>query len=104
MVVSFGTVEPAWRLYHPRLPWVQYAQHPHGGFVVRDTRTGEARHVASHDEIVRFAATHSARPGYYGAGDAVHAVTSRLGMSGCTPCAARQAQLNRMFPRLLGRR
>lgn len=85
--------------YSPRLPWIQYAPHAHGGFIVQDTRTGEVTRVATPDDIHHFAATHSAAPGYRGVGDAVRAVTSRMGIGSCTPCAKRQAALNATFPR-----
>lgn len=68
--------------------------------MVTDTRTGTVERVPSEAAVVRFAAEHSAAPGYRGAGDAVRAVTQRLGIGSCTPCAARQAQLNGLLPRL----
>lgn len=42
----------------------------------------------------------SSAPGYHGAGDAVAALTGRLGMTPCTPCEQRRMALNRMVPRL----
>lgn len=86
--------------YHPRLPWILVGPHPEGGFVVQDTRTGEAVHALDKGAVAHFAAAHSAAPGYGGAGDAVRAVTARLGIGACTPCEARQAQLNGLLPRL----
>ena len=67
---------------------------------MRDTRTGAIAHAPDHAAVTRFAADHSAAPGYAGAGDAVHAVTRRLGIGSCTPCEARRAALNGVFPRL----
>lgn len=86
--------------YHPRLPWILVGPHPQGGFVVRDSRTGATAHAADPAGVARFAADHSAAPGYGGAGDAVQAVTQRLGLGSCAPCAARQAHLNGLFPRV----
>jgi hypothetical protein len=74
--------------------------HPRGGFVVRDARSGATAHAPDHAAVARFAADHSAAPGYGGAGDAVHAMTQRLGISSCTPCEKRRAELNGFFPRL----
>jgi hypothetical protein len=85
--------------YSPQLPWIHFGAHPHGGFIVRDARTGETAHARDLAGVTRFAADHSAAIGYAGAGDAVKAVTSRLGIGSCTPCEARRAQLNGMFPR-----
>jgi hypothetical protein len=74
--------------------------HPQGGFVVRDMRTGETVHAPTRGHVARFAAEHSAAPGYGGLGDAVAAVTKAVGVAPCTPCQARQAQLNGLLPRL----
>jgi hypothetical protein len=90
--------------YHPSLPHIVVSPHPQGGFIVRDTRTGEAAHAPTRDAVARFAADHSARPGYGGLGDAVHAMTSAVGVKPCTPCAARQARLNALVPGLWRRR
>lgn len=86
--------------YSPRIPWIQYAPHPSGGFVVRDSRTGETVHAMTTNDVHHFAAAHSAAPGHGGLGDAVRAVTSRMGIGSCTPCAKRQAALNARVPRL----
>mgnify|MGYP001577524790 CR=1 FL=1 len=86
--------------YSPRLPWIQVAPHPRGGFVVRDARTGATAHAPDQAAVTAFAADHSAAPGYAGAGDAVQAVTKRLGIGSCTPCEARRAELNGFFPKL----
>jgi len=71
---------------------------PSGGVLVTNTRTG-AQVVAYSDlQIHEFAAAAARSPGGMGAGDAVAAVTSRLGIQKCAPCAKRQAAMNRLVP------
>lgn len=86
--------------YSPRLPHILVGPHPQGGFIVRDTRTGETVHAPTRGHVDGFAATHSAAPGYAGLGDAVAAMTRAVGAKPCTPCQARQATLNGLLPRL----
>jgi len=86
--------------YHPRLPWILVGPHPQGGFVVRDNRTGAEVYAAGEHAVAAAAASMSSAPGYHGLGDAVAGAARRLGFSGCTPCARRQAELNGFVPRL----
>ena len=88
------------RPYHPRIPWVQFEPHPRGGFVLLDARTGKRAHAPNEAGVHAFAAAHSAPVGRAGAGDAVRAVTKRLGIGDCSPCAKRQALMNASLPAL----
>jgi hypothetical protein len=94
---------------HPNVPHVTYAEHPRGGFVVMDTRTGEQAWAPDAHAVNQFAADHAAKHGYYGAGDAVAALArplaNAIGLGGrdCG-CAERQTALNRAFPSLWPRR
>lgn len=85
---------------HPQVPWVHFQPHPQGGFVATNTRTNQQVYAPDALALNQFAADSANAPGYHGAGDAVKAVTSALGIEGCSPCAARQAALNRMVPNL----
>jgi hypothetical protein len=87
-------------MQHPQVPWIQYQPHPNGGYLALDTRTGEQVYAPDALALNQFAADHASAPGYGGAGDAVKAVTNALGIEGCSPCAARQAAMNRMVPNL----
>lgn len=92
------------RPYHPRLSWILVGAHPQGGFVVRNTRTGQEVFAPTQQAVANAAASMSSAVGYGGLGDVVAGVTKRLGFSGgCTPCAQRQAQLNGLFPRVFRR-
>ena len=83
---------------HPRVPWVVYELQPDGSAVVADTRTGRQARVFTEVQLHEFAAEAARCPGCTGAGDAVAAVTRRMGFKKCAPCAQRQATLNRMLP------
>lgn len=85
---------------HPEVPWVHIYPYPGGGALVVDVRTGARADVATDQQLHEFAARAARAPSHYGAGDAVAAVTSRLGIQKCAPCARRQAALNRAIPRL----
>ena len=89
--------------YSSRLPWIQVGEHPQGGFVVADSRTGERAYAPTRDHVHSFAAAHSAQPGYRGLGDVVRGVTKRLGIGECSPCARRHAALNAVMPRVFRR-
>lgn len=91
-----------WKPYSARIPWIVVRQDS-VGFVVRDTRSGKTVNARDAGEVARFAAAHSATPGFSGLGDAVRGLTRRLGVSDCTPCAKRQAALNAAVPRLFRR-
>jgi hypothetical protein len=92
------------RPYHPRIPWVTFQPHPRGGFVVLDTRTGQQAYAPNEPALHAFAADHSAPLGRSGMGDAVRAVTKRLGVGECSPCARRQALMNASLPSFRSRR
>ena len=88
-----------------RFPWIRgfHTNSPAWRGTVADLRTGEQAVIRTPDEFVRFVAAHSGAEGHMGAGDAVRAVTKKLGMGECTPCAKRQAALNGFLPRLFRR-
>lgn len=73
---------------YPRMPHIQWRPIPGGMFHVVDRQTGETS-IVDEAGVHQFAADHSR-----GIGNAVHAVTSKLGMNRCAPCAKRQAWLN----------
>lgn len=86
---------------HPQAPWIVYGNGPQPGtVVVQDTRTGQALVARNELEMNQAFARFSAAPGRMGAGDVVKAATERLGIQQCTPCAKRQAAMNRMLPNL----
>jgi hypothetical protein len=85
---------------HPQVPWVVMWPAPGGGYFVQDRRTGETAQVPDAFSANQFAAQRAAAPGHMGAGDMVHAVTKRLGIQQCSPCVERQAQLNRLMPKV----
>lgn len=86
----------------PRFPWIRGHHQNTRAFPARvaDLRTGETAIVKSRDELVRFVADHSAGRSHMGLGDAVRALTKKLGFGECTPCQKRQAALNAAVPRL----
>lgn len=77
-----------WSQY-PNLPWIQFMAANGGGFHVRDSRTGHTFFASNMSGVHQFAADHSS-----GMGDAVHGVTSRMGVKRCGACAQRQAAMN----------
>lgn len=89
---------------HQQVPWVVIQPLPGGCADVLNERTGARARVCTQIQLHEFAAAAASTPGRVGAGDAVAAVTSRLGIKKCAPCAQRQAALNRMFPGLFKRR
>lgn len=88
---------------HPQVQWI-FWQPTTQGFVARCQACGVGVAVGSPQEVDAFAAQHqqhqSSVQGYYGAGDLVARATGALGLKHCTPCEARQHQLNQRFPRL----
>ena len=87
-----------WQQY-PGIPWIQYTSCgcQKGGFFIRNANTGEEFHAPDEASIHQFAADASGQRSRVPLGDAVHAVTKRLGMNRCTSCAKRQSFLNRLF-------
>lgn len=92
---------------HPQVRWVLWQATPQG-FVVRCNVCGQSASAGDPTGVHAFARDHaqheSQSPTHYGAGDAVAAVTKRLGIEPCTPCEARRRALNGMFPNLWRRR
>lgn len=86
-----------WQRY-PQVPWVLVAPAPQGGFYAMNERTGQQVFAPNMTGVHEFAADSAAAPGRMGAGDVVARAASALGIQKCTPCAARQAALNRMIP------
>jgi hypothetical protein len=80
---------------HPHAPHILFRAIP-GGFEVVDERTGKRATTANIAGVHQFAADHSRVASHVPLGDAVHRVASSLGLERCTPCAQRQAQLNRL--------
>jgi hypothetical protein len=77
-------------------------------FEVYNEQTGEHYEVATEYEVNQFAAQAAVTPGHMGAGDvfaaAVRPLAQALGLENCSPCAARQAMMNRMAPAVMRRR
>lgn len=55
--------------------------------------------VENRDELAQWIANNSANPDHLPIGDLVHKVAEILGFKRCTPCAERQARLNRWLKR-----
>jgi hypothetical protein len=87
----------------PRLPFLLIERRP-GGIYFRDARDGYEAFLRTEHELRMLVAERSSAIGYRGLGDAVRAVTQKLGFGECTPCAKRQAALNARFPRFIRRR
>lgn len=83
-----------WNLY-PNLPWIQYKAADGGGFVVRNTQTGQEFFASNDAGVHQFAADNSS-----GLGDVVHRATSAVGMKRCGACAKRHAKMNGWFRNL----
>jgi hypothetical protein len=71
---------------------------PGGGFYAHDERSGATVVAPDMMAVHEFAADSAVAPGRMGAGDVVARAASALGIGKCTPCAARQAALNRLIP------
>jgi hypothetical protein len=89
---------------HPKVPWVVFAPAQQGGFFAQNTRTGVQVHAPDELSLHQFAADSARSDGHYGLGDLVERAAHALGFEQCSPCAERQAALNRMAPRVLRRR
>lgn len=87
-----------WQQY-PGIPWILYSPCgcQKGGFFVKNTRTGQDFHAPNEAGIHQYAADVSGQHSRVPLGDAVHAVTQRMGLKRCTSCAKRQSWLNRLF-------
>lgn len=73
--------------------------HPQGGWILKDSRDGFTVHAPTEAGVHQFLADRSnPNQGRMGLGDVVHSATAALGMERCTPCAQRQAALNRAVP------
>lgn len=83
---------------HPHVPWVSIEPLTDGTAIVTNTRNGQRMRATSDVQIHEFAAAAARAPSHYGAGDAVAAMTHRMGFKKCAPCAQRQARLNAMLP------
>jgi len=84
---------------HPQFPWIHWGMHPQGGWILKDSRDGFTVHAPTEAGVHQFLADRSnPNQGRMGLGDVVHSATAALGMERCTPCAQRQAALNRAVP------
>lgn len=89
----------------PGIPWVHFA--PRGaGFYVRCTAC-RMESVGNGAEMQGFARAHASHqsqsPTHRGLGDAVAALTHRMGIEPCAPCEARRYRLNQLVPQLFRR-
>lgn len=89
---------------HRQVPWVFFAPAPDGGFYAQNQRTGQQVYAPDQLALNEFAADCARAPGRMGAGDVVARAASALGFQKCSPCAARQAAMNRMLPNVGPRR
>jgi hypothetical protein len=81
---------------HPHAPHIIFRAVP-GGFEVWDERTGARATTPSMAGVQQFAADHSRVSTHVPLGDAVHKLAAGLGFERCTPCAERQARMNRLI-------
>lgn len=82
-----------------------FQQRVAGGLAVRCSICRHQALARSDAEAQHFFQLHShtmqpAAAGYYGAGDAVTALTGALGIAQCSPCQQRAQLLNQLIPRL----
>ena len=85
-------------IQHPTVPNVSYASGLMGGYYVRLHRAdGSHQTVETHNELERetLVAEWSRSPEHIPLGDLIAAVTAKLGIKKCLPCARRQQALNR---------
>lgn len=84
-----------------KLPHLEWSEtHEEGTILIRDRRDPDSEElVHGPDEFARYVAEHSRTDAYVPIGDYVARATKALGIEKCTPCARRQALLNRFFPR-----
>lgn len=87
---------------HPQVPavvWLKATQ----GFAMRCTACGAQATAGTPGGVDAFASQHQhpvpARQAM-GLGDVVAAATKAVGIAPCTPCQARQAKLNAIFPKV----
>jgi len=85
---------------HRQVPWVTIEPGPQGSVVCTNTRDGRRIQAFNDLQVNQFAAQCAGEQGHVGAGDVIAGVTKALGIKGCAPCAARQAALNRMAPKV----
>jgi hypothetical protein len=81
--------------YHHRLAYLDRSDV--AGYIVRDARPGKEprEHVVeSKSELVQLLADLSAVNDHYAIGDALHRLTSFLGIPRCDDCAKRQVEMN----------
>ncbi len=72
---------------------------PDGSYLIENTKTGEkftSNDVAS---IAAYIRGHSRNPEHYAIGTAIHNALEKVGITGCLPCAERQAMLDSLIPR-----
>ena len=85
-------------------PWVRTEFLPGIGYVAVCDACGARQAIQTQEGVFAFGEAHSAHQsaarGYYGAGDAVHAVAQRAGIESCTPCEKRRRAMNSWLPRL----
>jgi hypothetical protein len=89
---------------HARVAWVLVRSAPQGGFYAYNERTGDQVYAPTEMGVHEFAADSARAPGHLGAGDLVARAAGALGLQKCSPCAERQAALNRMMPAVFRRR
>jgi hypothetical protein len=85
--------------YAPDVLWMQTTQ----GFVMKCSHCQQQATSGLASGVNDFAAVHqrcAAQPTHLGLGDVVAAATKAVGIKPCTPCEARQRQLNGLFPRV----
>ena len=80
---------------HPHFPWISWSATGDDCQLVRDSRNGDEMVACTSDEFLAFIADHSARRSF-GLGDVIHKAAKVAGFQRCAPCAARQAELNRI--------
>ncbi len=87
---------------HPQVQTVVWTQTTQG-FAMRCQQCGVTATAGAPQGVDRFASEHqhpAPQRAAMGLGDVVAAATKAVGIKPCTPCEARQRQLNAMFPRV----
>ena len=87
-----------WQAY-PGLPWLVFTSCgcARGGYTIFNKKTNQEVHAPTMNDVHQYAADVSGQSARVPLGDAVHAVTKRMGLKRCTGCAKRQSLLNRLF-------
>jgi hypothetical protein len=88
-----------WQAF-PQYPWIFWAPYQ-GGFLLHDSRDKTQVFAPDQGSVAQFLADRSNPDrNRMGLGDLVHQATAAVGLERCTPCAERQAALNRAVPNL----